>query len=173
MPNLALPSTFEGMSQRATPRPSSEESVRSFGLAGMGSSRCCTCHLSERHRALPLRVPDRAVCGRQLGQRHLQVRGGGLEQHFPSGCTHFAHDVVERGDALAVAREHPLIDRIPISGIVRRELEPTCSKGKYSSSARTAASVVVDPCPISDCEATRVMELSGEILTHAVTGRRL
>lgn len=31
--------------------------------------------------------------------------------------------------------------------------------------------MVVDPCPISDCEATRVMELSGEILTHAVTGR--
>src|SRR3569833_4233881 len=32
------------------------------------------------------------------------------------------------------------------------------------------ASVVVVPCPISDCEAMRVMELSGEIRTQAVTG---
>src|ERR1700752_823729 len=46
----------------------------------------------------------------------------------------------------------------------------TVAHGRYSSSASAAASVVVMPCPISDCEAMSVTDPSAEILTQAVIG---
>ncbi len=85
-------------------------------LAGLGGDRAI---------AQPLRaVHQVAVAQRDRGGRHLPARGRGRDQHVARRRAHAAHHRIERRRALAVAGEHPAVDRIAIGRIVGREFNP-------------------------------------------------